>query len=224
MPKQSDSWLSPRVHATLRLSRREAADSRIWDYLAVIALPHYVRWRWCGAEGVTLERFVGAEYRQAFARLWWGAEFARNGASYADVALLYEQQELQASYARYAMFHHQPAVIGLLRFLSKFDNDKFAQDDQIRTLVPAFNMALTTSVLDSLAPNPPNDVQSVLDWCLQPIDETAMFEEMPIGPPDAAVPEAAIDAVQRLLERVAKATTFTKRIRSRPKSEEAVVS
>ena len=50
MPKQSDSWLSPRVHATLRLSRREAADSSIWDYLAVVAMPHYVRWRWRGAE------------------------------------------------------------------------------------------------------------------------------------------------------------------------------
>ena len=157
-------------------------------------------------------------------RLWWGAEFARNGASYADVALLYEQQELQASYARYAMFHHQPAVIALLRFLAKFDSGKFASDDQIRVLVPAFNMALTTTVLDSLAPNPPNDVQSIIEWCKEAPDETAMFEAMPIGPPDTPVQEAAIDAVQKLLERVARVTRFTKRDHGKSMTGETAVA
>ena len=34
-PDKSDAWLAPRVHATIRLSRREAADRRIWNYLNV---------------------------------------------------------------------------------------------------------------------------------------------------------------------------------------------
>src|SRR5262245_46053809 len=45
-PSESDPWLGPRVHATLRLTRREAADIRIWDYLTVVEFPDYVRWRW----------------------------------------------------------------------------------------------------------------------------------------------------------------------------------
>ncbi len=32
-PAASDPWLGPRVHAALRLTRREAADKRVWDYL-----------------------------------------------------------------------------------------------------------------------------------------------------------------------------------------------
>src|SRR4051794_10751697 len=43
---ESDQWLGPRLHATLRLTRREAADKRIWDYLTVVEFPDYVRWRW----------------------------------------------------------------------------------------------------------------------------------------------------------------------------------
>src|SRR2546430_2753608 len=38
----SDAWLAARVHATLRLSRREAADASLWAYLAVVAFPDYV--------------------------------------------------------------------------------------------------------------------------------------------------------------------------------------
>lgn len=47
-PYKSDPWLAPRVHATLRLTRREAANQRIWAYLALVEFPHYVRWRWEG--------------------------------------------------------------------------------------------------------------------------------------------------------------------------------
>src|SRR6266550_1496920 len=43
---ESDAWLAPRLHATLRLYRSEAADRRIWDYLSVIAFAGYVKWRW----------------------------------------------------------------------------------------------------------------------------------------------------------------------------------
>src|SRR5580692_3916412 len=43
---KSDSWLAPRVHASLRLTKREASDSRIWTFLAAYAFPDYVVWRW----------------------------------------------------------------------------------------------------------------------------------------------------------------------------------
>src|SRR5438309_1575360 len=71
----SDAWLAPRVHASLRLTRREAADRRLWAWLAVVALPRYVRWRWrrVDAKGTAEKRFVGMMHRDhAIARLWWG--------------------------------------------------------------------------------------------------------------------------------------------------------
>src|SRR4051812_15095748 len=49
--EESDRWLAPRVHATLRLTRREAGDAGVWSYLAMSVLDDYVRWRWKGAHG-----------------------------------------------------------------------------------------------------------------------------------------------------------------------------
>lgn len=46
-PTGADAWLAPRLHAALRLSRREAADRRIWNYLALGVAPDYVVWRHC---------------------------------------------------------------------------------------------------------------------------------------------------------------------------------
>src|SRR2546421_52592 len=39
---ESDGWLAPRVHATLRLTRREAADRRLCVYLNVAVFPDHV--------------------------------------------------------------------------------------------------------------------------------------------------------------------------------------
>ena len=112
-PTASDSWLAPRVHATLRLTRREAADPRVWDYLAVIVAPDYVRWRWGGADGTQPKaaRFVGPEYKQALARLWWGAEMTRNARDYTWTKVLFANQDFQNSWARLDLFHHRPASI-----------------------------------------------------------------------------------------------------------------
>src|SRR5690348_7690949 len=43
-PPTSDAWAAPRVHAALRLPRREAADPRFWAWLAVVQSPAYARW------------------------------------------------------------------------------------------------------------------------------------------------------------------------------------
>ena len=72
---ESDSWLAPRMHATLRLTRREAADPRIWAYLAAVVLPDYVRWRWRSPDDrkapVAIDRFMGKPATNAVSRLWW---------------------------------------------------------------------------------------------------------------------------------------------------------
>lgn len=42
---RADAWLAPRLHATLRLTRREAADKRLWNHIALAVAPDYVVWR-----------------------------------------------------------------------------------------------------------------------------------------------------------------------------------
>lgn len=44
-PSRADAWLAPRLHATLRLTRAEAADRALWNYLAFAVAPDYVVWR-----------------------------------------------------------------------------------------------------------------------------------------------------------------------------------
>src|SRR4051794_222120 len=47
---RSDSWLGPRLHHALRLTRQEAARRGVWLFLAIAARPDYVVWRWAGTD------------------------------------------------------------------------------------------------------------------------------------------------------------------------------
>src|ERR1700694_2612480 len=72
---RGDAWLGPRVHASLRITRAEAATPGIWEFLAAYAFPDYVNWRWNGYKD---ERFFSRDVKkQAFKRLWWAAELFR---------------------------------------------------------------------------------------------------------------------------------------------------
>jgi hypothetical protein len=222
--EESDRWLAPRVHATLRLTRREAGDTGIWSYVAVAVLEDYVRWRWGNSEGtVAAERFVCGEFnKHAIARLWWGAELTRNGAGYAATGLLFVNQDLQNSWVKTRLFRHRPTALASLQLLSAHNGGQFADSDTIRDLIKSFNMALTTTMLDAVAVSPEVDARSIRDWCEEEVDETTMFEEMPIGPAEQAVDQEAIDAVTELLKRVVAKTRFSRR--KRTKTEAALVA
>jgi hypothetical protein len=213
--EESDRWLAPRVHATLRLTRREAGDPGIWSYLAVEVVSDYVRWRWKGTDGaVAAERFVCGEYnKHGLARLWWGAELTRNGSDYSPTGLLFVNQDLQNSWVKTRLFRHRPTAVASLRLLSTYDDGQFADSDTIRDLVKSFNMALTTTMLDAVAPSVDVDAQSIREWCEEDVDETIMFEDMPIGPAEQSLEEEHIQAVTELLKRVISKTRFTKRKR-----------
>ena len=210
-PVESDAWLAPRVHSTLRLTRREAADAGIWNFLAVIGMPEYVRWRWGSDEIAETVRFVGPEYKQA--------ELTRDGSDYSHTPLLFANQDLQNSWARCDLFHHRPTAIASLKFLSTFNGGSFATSDQIRQLVKGFNMVLTTTIVDSLCANPALDAESMCEWCGETVDETRMLDAEPEGPLEDRVPSESVEAVMRLLEHTAEVTTFSKRDRSAGRRE-----
>src|SRR3712207_5044930 len=76
--EESDTWLSPRLHSALRLTRAEAGDRGLWHWLA-LRYRSYVEYRWTGDGGVNRDRWFGPVHKQALARLWWGAELFRDG-------------------------------------------------------------------------------------------------------------------------------------------------
>lgn len=213
---KSDAWLAPRVHATLRLSRREAGDRRIWNYLAVGPLFKYVHWRWNQGEGGSAKfptRFFGGMRDHAVARLWWGAELTRNGPSYDSTKLFFENTDVPNSWLNLHAFRHRPAAIASVLFIYQYRIDGVPVGDRHRDLVKGFNSALTTTVLDAVAANPPADPGATLEWLAEEIDETLYHEEDPTGPNEIPVPERKIEAVFDLLKRVAQHTNFKRRAR-----------
>jgi len=212
-PEKSDGWLAPRVHAALRLTRREAADKRVWDYLTVVVVPEYVRWRWKTEKGVQATRFIGPEYKQAVARLWWGAELTRNGEDYRYTPVLFANQDLQNSWARLDLFHHRAVAIASLKFLQTFRQGRFASSDDIRQLAQGFNMSLSTTMLDAITENPAIDDKTIMDWAKEPIDETLWDHEEPKGPMDTPVDDVSIEEMTRFLGHVVQKIAFFKRSR-----------
>lgn len=201
---KSDAWLGPRVHATLRLTRREAADKRIWSYLAISSFPKYVYWRWEQNEinlPVAAYRYLGDENQSAFAKLWWAAELVRNGPSYMDVTKalsinrFYQWQSLQ-------FIHHKPAAIAAARVLSNFSATGATRDQAVE-LYKLVNLALRTKSLDDFSDNVSPDIHSVREWINERIDVTAMLEDLPVGPDEAPVPEGDIAKVRAFLDELA---------------------
>ena len=203
-PVRADSWLAPRVHATLRLTRREAADPRIWRSVGIAVLPDYVRWRFPHPEaGTPVERFIGGENKHAVGRLWWGAEFLRNGSSYAPVARAFEIQDIPNSF-NFDFFHNRPIALAAVRLLATFRGpDKAATGRQANRLLQAANMMLTTTSLDSLVPDEGPDRHATDGWVRGPIDETLLMDAEPVGPNDPPISEAAIEGAAIFLRRVA---------------------
>jgi alkanesulfonate monooxygenase SsuD/methylene tetrahydromethanopterin reductase-like flavin-dependent oxidoreductase (luciferase family) len=206
-PQKSDPWLGPRVHATLRLTRREAADKRIWEYLTVIEFPHYVRWRWANLDNpdkvVPQDRFLGEDSKNALARLWWATELTRNGSDYRRSEIALGISRFSVSWLHLILAHHRAAALAVVDFLDTFQS-KRATDTQGQVMAKATNVALRTLCLDALAASPPTDAEAVREWIAEEIDETTMMDELPQGPDEAAVPDDDIATVRKFLDDLAE--------------------
>ncbi|MFC7233390.1 DUF6339 family protein [Saliphagus sp. GCM10025308] len=85
-----DAAVAPAVREFIDIPLREAGDPRIWHYLAIGWRPDFVRYRWPrdGANRThrsMTEKFLGSTqdlYTNAFSRLWFMAEFSRDGDDY----------------------------------------------------------------------------------------------------------------------------------------------
>ena len=205
-PPASDRWLAPRLHATLRLTRHEAADRGLWAWLAVDLFPDYIRWRWRGRRsaegeepaGPPAKRFVGTERDNGLARLWWGAELFRNGADYGPVERAFVMQDVPNTWLALNAIHHRAAAQAALGILPGLNSK------QINRLSTALDHVLTTIQLDAVAPVAGPDVIAIEEWISQAPDRHAILgDELPAGPDEDPSDVDMVARVDKLLRDVA---------------------
>lgn len=111
---QIDAWLAPRLHQTLGLTRREAAEPGVWRFLAIIHRPEIIRHRWEGLSGdLLVPRFwsIGTRHTSnLFARLWWIAELTRAGKDYGLTEQVLARQSLAIQLFVRSWSEHRPAL------------------------------------------------------------------------------------------------------------------
>ncbi|MEU0074269.1 DUF6339 family protein [Streptomyces sp. NPDC006332] len=196
----ADGWLAPRLHAALRLSRREAADKRIWNHLALAVAPDYVAWRHTPAPApgrseprINPARFKGASDRQCFSRLWWAAEMFRNGEDYAPVVTACSNQDLIHNALRMDLIDHRPTAQALVRILER---GVASTGREINGLMAAINTAGATLVYDALAPDEPRDPEVLRHWISEAESAPPVpRHQLPTGPDEEPVPETSVAAL-----------------------------
>lgn len=194
----ADVWLAPRLHYALRLSRREAGHRGMWRWLGVVFAPEYVQWRWGSpdastATAATEDRFVGADYKHALARLWWMAELFRDGPDYAPVESALKNQDIPNNLFRMDIAHHRPTVQAAVKVLDG------RSGREANALAKAANSAATTLIIDTISPDFELDSAGLVRWLSEDVDPGLYFDVLPPGPADPKVDPTAIATMVSLL-------------------------
>ncbi|MEV7770901.1 DUF6339 family protein [Kitasatospora sp. NPDC086791] len=199
-PPQADAWLAPRLHAALRLTRREAAAAGFWNHLALGVAPDYVVWRHLAepkdgkAARVAADRFRGPYHKQAFSRLWWAAELFRDGPDYGPVVTACGNQDILNTALRMSVINHRPTAQAIVRLVAK---GEVSTGRGVNALVGAVNASAATLMYDVIAPDhPERDPRPLLDW----IDEAETARQvsrnvLPTGPDEEPAPELSVSTL-----------------------------
>ncbi|WP_329050754.1 DUF6339 family protein [Streptomyces violaceus] len=197
---EADAWLAPRLHAALRITRREASDRRLWNHLALAVAPDYVAWRHPpapvsggGDARINPARFKGALDRQCFSRLWWAAEMFRDGRDYTPVVAACANQDLIHSALRRDLIDHRPTAQALVRVMGR---GIAGTGREIEGLMTAINAAGATLIYDVLAADEPRDPEPMRQWIAEAGSAPPVpRHDMPVGPDEEPVPEESVVAL-----------------------------
>ena len=199
---ESDRWLAPRLHWSLRLTRAQAADRNAWLWLALIQ-SEYVRWRWEGEKGVTEDRWTGAVNKQAFARLWWGGELFRNGSDYSPVVRAFVRQDLPNSYLHRPFVRCRSLALALLDVAAPEGREMSVSADDVNDLARAVNLATAGAPPEAEVGYVADDVLGYLRWVrdtpIRPFD----WDPRPLGPACSDTTEASLRRAGKVAERCA---------------------
>jgi hypothetical protein len=202
---RADAWLAPRLHATLRLTRREAADKRLWNHLALAVAPDYVVWRHLSGatpnrpeRRVTPERFRGPADRQCFSRLWWAAELFRNGPDYEPVEIACGNQDLIHTVLRLDLIDHRPTAQAIVRLLK---SGQITTGREVNGLSVAINTAGATLIYDVLGTDDSKDPARMRDWVAEAASAPPVGRHsLPQGPDEDPAPEESVAALTAYFE------------------------
>ncbi len=209
----TDAWLAPRVHACLRLTRREASNKEIWAYLAYRYVP-YVRWRWADEKKKTLNlnRLLGRSLQKdnALSRLWWGAELIRNGNDYGFVIKAFGKsyQDIPNTLMSGAGFQEKNVAFSASKLASTFKPGPVnGVHKGINRKVSFFSRALTATFavvpLESIVQPYQYDYDAIEDW-IKGTPDTKKYEgEIPDGPYDSRIAPEDVENLDKLMENVA---------------------
>lgn len=205
----SDAWLAPRLHAALRLARREASNSALWNFLSLRLAPDYVFWRWGTGGTVAPNRFKGPSHTQALSRLWWAAELFRDADDYAPVATACSNQEFVHTLLHMTITQHRPTALALVRLL---DRKVVQTTREVVALAKAVNAAGSTLVYEVMAPDIPVDPGAHPSWAANVAAGEIPYLRLPDGPLEGRVP---VEAIDHLAERFEEFNQFAA-VRGRP--------
>ncbi|MEV2243674.1 DUF6339 family protein [Streptomyces sp. NPDC049970] len=220
----ADAWLAPRLHATLRMTRAEAADPGLWNFLALAVAPDFVLWRHLPRGGlddgvsrkVNSARFVGPHYSQAFSRLWWAAEMFRDGSDYTPSEIACGNQDMINTALRLSAIDHKPTALALVRVLERLaDTGATRLGDRVNAFCTAANVAGSTLMYEVIAPDDAPDHLALADWIDAAESAPAVpWDRLPEGPSDGTARRASCDVLTAMFERFAAEAPLRDRTRS----------
>lgn len=154
-----DAAVAPAVRKFVDVPPRAAGDARIWHYLAVGWRPDYVRYRWpWEGHSRTLtsmrDKFEVSTkdlYTPAFCRLWFMAEFTRDGDDYRPTEKILSRQ-----YAANRLFDRtdmrQPEVVGAIaKVATELDDNAFIDNGEtFEKTAKAVSHELSTVSVESI--------------------------------------------------------------------------
>ncbi|MFD7256082.1 DUF6339 family protein [Streptomyces sp. NPDC059874] len=222
----ADAWLAPRLHATLRMTRSEAARPELWNFLALAVAPDYVLWRHLAvgesgddaARRVSTPRFSGPHYTQAFARLWWAAEMFRDGHDYRPVEIACGNQDMINTALRLDAIDHKPTALAMVRVLKGLADSRATRlGDRVNALCTAVNAAGSTLMYDVIAPHDAPDHDALARWIEESeVAPAVPWDRLPDGPEDGTARRASLDLLTVMFERFGSAAPLRDRDRVRP--------
>lgn len=180
----SDRWLAPRLHHALRLTRAEAADRGIWQWIA-FRYADIVFWRWGSGDTRVAQanRWHGPIHKQAFARLWWSAELFRDGADYRPVERALVRQDIVNSYLHRPVVRYRSLALALLDVLAPAGREDAVRADEINDVARTLNLIAVAHPPEPTIGYRSDDRAGYRRWLATPVEIPSSWDDLPSGPP-----------------------------------------
>lgn len=192
-----DAWLAPRIHASLRVSRRVASAIEFWRWIALEHASSLVSARFGDGQMVPSWRYTGGLLRNAVSRLWWAAEMVRDGSDYGLVKHAFGRTRTAQFALELAYSHYPPAAMAFVKVSEGLDGGPRLEDYEMKDLSVAVNALLSVRVLETCDPGSAGLGYDAVWWAATPTLDEVSGVGLPVGPNDNQVSKTAVAALTK---------------------------